>query len=317
MYQEPLFLQPVFKERIWGGERLKKVFGYEIPSNKTGECWGISAHPHGPSIIKNGPLSGRRLDDVWRQHRSVFGDFPAGEFPLLTKILDARSDLSVQVHPDDDYARKVEKVPYGKTECWYVIDCEEGAEIIYGHHAKNAGEFRHLVDMGEWEKLLRKVKVKPGDFFYVPSGTIHAIGGGIMILETQQSSDITYRVYDYDRKDADGKTRELHIDAAVDVTRFPHHVEPLSYEVEQDQEAVRTQLVSEANFTVSHWDVRGKLIYKKDQQPFLLISVIRGEGTITTDGQQNPIQQGDHLIIPKGVENIEIDGRCSCIVSHP
>src|SRR5690606_31738382 len=144
------------------------------------------------------------------------------EYPLLVKILDAADDLSVQVHPNDSYAREVEGVPYGKTECWYVLSAEEGAELVLGHHAKTREELVQMMDQGEWDKLLRRIKVKAGDFIYVPSGTIHAIGKGIVILETQQSSDITYRVYDYDRRDSMGNKRELHLDRAREVTLVPH-----------------------------------------------------------------------------------------------
>ncbi|WP_077614052.1 mannose-6-phosphate isomerase, class I [Caenibacillus caldisaponilyticus] len=315
MKREPLFLEPVFKERIWGGDRLQKEFGYDIPSPRTGECWGISAHEHGPSIIKNGPLAGKTLIEAWSRHRDWFGDHPADEFPLLTKILDARTDLSVQVHPNDHYAQKVERVPYGKTECWYVIDCEEGAEIVYGHHADSKETFQAMVEQGVWDKLLRRVKVKPGDFFFVPSGTIHAIGAGIMILETQQSSDITYRVYDYGRRDENGNERELHIDKAIEVTRFPHQNVPLTYEVLRESRAVVTTLVSDKYFTVYHWDVRGHLTRSMDK-PFILVSVIKGGGTLVIDDDRYEIKKGDHFIIPSGVWEFEIVGECECIASH-
>ena len=199
MYNEPIFLQPEYKERLWGGTKLQELFGYSIPSEQTGEAWCISGHANGPNTIKNGPLQGKTLADAWNEQRELFADESGEEFPLLVKILDSSKDLSVQVHPDDTYARELEGENYGKTECWYVIDCEPGAEIIFGHHATNKQELERMVENGEWDGLLRRIEVQPGDFFYVPSGTIHAIGEGIQILETQQSSDITYRVYDYDR----------------------------------------------------------------------------------------------------------------------
>src|SRR5699024_8282193 len=143
-------------------------------------------------------------------------------YPLLVKVVDANDDLSVQVHPDDTYAREIEGVPYGKTECWYVLQAEPDAEIVFGHHAKTKNVLNQLMDEGKWDDLLQKKKVEAGDFIYVPSGTIHAIGKGIMILEIQQSSDITYRVYDYDRKDKQGHLRELHLDEAKEVITVPH-----------------------------------------------------------------------------------------------
>lgn len=136
MNREPLFLEPVFQERIWGGTRLAEQFGYRIPSERTGECWAISAHPNGQTTVKNGPFQGKMLGELWDEHRELFGHFPSDRFPLLTKILDANDDLSVQVHPDDEYARTYENGELGKTECWYVIDCEEDAEIVFGHHAR-------------------------------------------------------------------------------------------------------------------------------------------------------------------------------------
>ncbi|MGZ4113018.1 MAG: type I phosphomannose isomerase catalytic subunit, partial [Tumebacillaceae bacterium] len=228
MVQGPLFLTPVFQERIWGGTALRERFGYAIPTDHTGECWGISAHLHGPSRICNGPLAGRTLAEVWEQHPELFGreigrvgrggserakgqKFGSGRlaaceaFPLLVKILDANSDLSVQVHPDDAYAAEHERGELGKTECWYVLDCAPDAELILGHRAQSRAELAEMMQSGAWDDLLIRRPIQPGLFFYVPSGTVHALGKGTLVLEIQQSSDTTYRVYDYDRVDANGK----------------------------------------------------------------------------------------------------------------
>ena len=187
---EPLFLQSVMQEKIWGGTHLRDVFGYDIPSDHVGEYWAISAHPNGVSTIKNGRYAGQTLDVLYAEHRELFGNRQEPVFPLLTKILDANDWLSVQVHPDDVYGLEHEG-ELGKTECWYIIAAEPGAEIIYGHNAKSKEELRQQIESKDWENLLTKVPVKAGDFFYVPSGTMHAIGAGIMVLETQQSSDTT------------------------------------------------------------------------------------------------------------------------------
>jgi mannose-6-phosphate isomerase len=315
MYQEPIFFQPVFKERIWGGSSLKSKFNYEIPNEKIGECWGISAHPHGSCTILNGPLSGKTLDKVWDENRELFANEQSNEFPLLVKILDANNDLSVQVHPDDQYARKVEGEQYGKTECWYIIDCEENSEIVYGHHATTKEEFEAWIAEGRWNKLLRKVKVKPGDFFYVPSGTIHAIGKGIMILETQQSSDTTYRVYDYDRRDAEGNTRELHINKSLEVTTIPHQEPNFEPETSMNDGLLSKKLITEKYFTVYHWKLNGS--FKKTlEDKYLLVSVLNGNGEIKTVGGTHPIKKGDHFIIPTTVENYELIGNAEFIVSH-
>lgn len=158
------FFAPVFQERIWGGNRLREQFGYDIPSEQTGECWAISAHPNGQTTVINEPFRGKTLGELWDDHPELFGHFPSDRFPLLTKILDANADLSVQVHPDDEYARTYEHGELGKTECWYIIDCKEGAELIYGHHAKTKEELRQMMEEGRWHDLLRKVPIRPGTF---------------------------------------------------------------------------------------------------------------------------------------------------------
>ncbi|MDU5566093.1 MAG: type I phosphomannose isomerase catalytic subunit, partial [Streptococcus vestibularis] len=230
---EPLFLQSVMQEKIWGGTHLRDVFGYDIPSDHVGEYWAISAHPNGVSTIKNGRYAGQTLDVLYAEHRELFGNRQEPVFPLLTKILDANDWLSVQVHPDDAYGLEHEG-ELGKTECWYIIAAEPGAEIIYGHNAKSKEELRQQIESKDWENLLTKVPVKAGDFFYVPSGTMHAIGAGIMVLETQQSSDTTYRVYDFDRKDDQGNLRELHLEKSIDVLTIgePANSRPVTTKVD-------------------------------------------------------------------------------------
>ncbi|WP_462411342.1 mannose-6-phosphate isomerase, class I [Neobacillus sp. Marseille-QA0830] len=317
VYKEPIFLQPVFQERIWGGKKLKTEFHYDITSDHTGEAWVISAHPHGPSVIKNGPLAGKTLAEAWENHGELFHKSAGNqeEYPLLVKILDAADDLSVQVHPNDQFAREVENVPYGKTECWYVVSAEEGAELVLGHTANSKEELETLVDNGEWDQLLRKVKVKAGDFVYVPSGTIHAIGKGIVILETQQSSDITYRVYDYDRTDAAGNQRELHLERSKQVTTVPH----ADAVVEQSEvvigDLVEKKLVEEQYFTVYHWKLNGEVTRTLDHD-FLQVSVIDGAGEISVGGKLFEIQKGTNFIVPYGIGTYKMSGNAEFIVSH-
>jgi len=318
MYKnEPIFLQPVFQERIWGGQKLKTEFHYEIPYKETGEAWVISAHPHGPSMIKNGPLAGKTLADAWNEHGDLFNKKSdhQGEYPLLLKILDAADDLSVQVHPNDQFAREVEGVPYGKTECWYVLSAEENAELVLGHHAKSQEELEQMVDQGEWDKLLRRVKVKTGDFVYVPSGTIHAIGKGIVILETQQSSDITYRVYDYDRTDAAGDKRELHLERAKQVTTVPHQDATVEQTETVIGDLVEKKLVKEQYFTVYHWQLNGKASCGLTKD-FLQVSVIEGQAEITIAGKTFALEKGSHFLLPHGVHEYTIEGQAEFIVSH-
>mgnify|MGYP001010244236 FL=1 len=312
---EPLFLQSVMQEKIWGGTKLRDEFGYEIPSDKVGEYWAISAHPHGVSTIKNGRFAGMGLDQLYAEHRELFGNSSEPVFPLLTKILDANDWLSVQVHPDDHYAMEHEG-ELGKTECWYVIAADEGAEIIYGHNAKSREELRQQIEKKEWDKLLTKVPVKAGDFFYVPSGTMHAIGSGILILETQQSSDTTYRVYDFDRKDAKGNLRELHLEKSIDVLNIgaPANSRPVTVKAD---DLTSTLLVASDFFAVYKWEVSGKVNIEKTAA-YLLVSVLAGQGVLTVDGETYPIAKGDHFILPSDVEEWTFEGQdLEMIVSHP
>ncbi len=312
---EPLFMKPVFQEKIWGGSRLHSVFGFDLPNDKIGEDWAISAHPHGVSVIENGPFKGKTLADLWRDHQELFGHSEAPVFPLLIKILDAEDDLSVQVHPDDAYGMEHEG-ELGKTECWYIIDAEPGAEIIYGHHAQTKEELKAMIEDGRWDDLLTKVPVKKGYFFYVPSGTIHAIGKGIMILETQQSSDTTYRVYDYDRTDDQGKTRELHIQQSVDVTTVPAKAPELSIrEIKQGSSAIVTYLETEF-FNVYEWEVRGKLNLEQ-QADYTLMTVIDGYGQLVIDGHSYELKMGTSCILPNPIKKWTLQGELTVIASEP
>lgn len=318
MYDEPIFLKPVFQERIWGGTKLNTLFNYEIPNDKTGEAWVISAHENGPSQITNGELAEQTLKDAWEGHPELFNKAVDNHdaYPLLVKILDAADDLSVQVHPNDQYAQEVENEPYGKTECWYVLQAEEGAEIVFGHHAQSQEQFAEMAKAGDWDRLLRRIPVKAGDFIYVPSGTIHAIGAGIVILETQQSSDITYRVYDYDRTDDQGNTRELHLDSSIEVTRAPHRTPDIKQSLTKQDGLTVKKLVEEQYFTVYHWDLAGECSQTRDAD-FIQLSVIDGEAELTTNNKTFTLKKGDHFIIPATVDHYHLVGHAEFIVSHP
>ncbi|WP_045512934.1 mannose-6-phosphate isomerase, class I [Bacillus amyloliquefaciens] len=307
-----LFLDPVFKERLWGGTKLRDTFGYEIPSEQTGECWAISAHPHGASIVRNGPFSGTSLDRLWNEHPELFGHPKEDAFPLLTKILDADMDLSVQVHPNDAYAHRHENGELGKTECWYVLDCQKDAELILGHRAQTKEEFVRLIERNEWDHLLRRIPIKPGDFFYVPSGTLHALCEGTLVLEIQQSSDATYRLYDYDRTDENGNKRELHLQKAIDVTDIPHTDQNVKSTKHQIGDALITILAETPFFSIYKWNVSGKASFPAPGR-YLLASVIKGRGKL--DGCS--IQKGGHFIVPADFGDFVIEGDCEVIVSHP
>lgn len=311
---EPLFLTPVMHEKIWGGNQLHTHYHYELPSQKTGECWAISAHPNGVTTIANGSYKGRGLDDLYKNEKSLFGFPDSDTFPLLTKILDANDWLSVQVHPDDAYGLAHEG-ELGKTECWYILEAEEGAEIIYGHTASSKEELAQLIQEGKWEELLTHVPVKKGDFFFVPSGTMHAIGKGIMILETQQSSDTTYRVYDFDRRDEQGNLRDLHIEQSIDVMTIGPiaNSTPTSLHLSNLES---TLLVSNPFFSVYKWTIKSPTTMEQTV-PYLLVSVIEGQGTLTVDNQDYSLIKGDHFIMPTPVKEWTFTGELELIASHP
>jgi mannose-6-phosphate isomerase len=314
--KQPIFLQPVFQERVWGGKALRQQFGYEIPSEQTGECWAISAHPNGQSIVVSEPYVGMTLGELWKKHKGLFGNYHSDIFPLLIKILDANADLSIQVHPNDEYALVHESGELGKTECWYILDCKENAEIVLGHHAQTKEEFQQLIQEGKWEKLLRRLKIRKGDFFYIPSGTIHALCEGTMVLEIQQNSDITYRLYDYDRVDRYGNKRELHLQKAIEVTNVPHQETNVSPKFEQLEGGRVITFFETTYFSVYKWEIKSIARFQK-LPLFLLVNVIHGEGHLVIDQGIFPIKKGDHFILPSAIDEIEIQGNLELIVSHP
>ena len=299
--QEILKLKPVFQERIWGGTKLKEYFSYNTTSDLTGECWAISAHKNGDCIIENGVYKGRFLSEVYSENRKLFRGSESPVFPLLVKILETSASLSVQVHPDDEYALMNED-ELGKSECWYIIACEKDSEVVIGHQARTKDELIRRIDEGEWDRLLNKIKVEPGDFFYIPSGTIHAVGEGIILLEIQQPSDTTYRIHDYDRVDQDGKRRELQIEKAKDVaTVLPTDLD-LHVKVRKDKNLTVTRYLSSIYFTVEKWEADGEAAIPLEE--FTLVSVIGGQGEING----TVARKGDHFILTSLCKEARLSG---------
>ncbi len=214
--------RPVVKDCIWGGDRLKKEWNIETSLDKAAEAWVLSCHPDGSCVIDGGEFDGRTLGDVIRiLGKEVLGTNAAGcdDLPILVKLIDAKDDLSIQVHPDDDYALKHEH-QRGKTEAWYILDALPGSVLYHGFKSDvSKEEFSRRISEGTLTEILNRESVKRGDVFFIPPGTLHAIGGGILLAEIQQSSNVTYRIYDYDRRDASGNKRELHVDKALEVTQ--------------------------------------------------------------------------------------------------
>ena len=312
---EPLFLKPLFMYKIWGGTALRDKFNYEIPSENTGECWAISSHQNGDCIITNGVYKGKTLSSLWKDHRELFGNIPGDKFPLLTKILDASDNLSVQVHPNDAYAKVNENGEFGKTECWYIIDCDDDAEMIFGHKAKSKEELESMIANNEWDNLLRRVKIKKGDFFYVPSGTIHALCKGTLVLETQQNSDTTYRLYDYDRIDSNGNKRDLHISKSIDVITVPHIDSNPNYKKLQSTNFDLTTFVSDNFFSVHKLDIFGECEFNNDV-PFSLYSIIEGFGKLSHNNKEYSLNKGDHFILPNKFGDFKFVGKMEIIWSH-
>ena len=266
-----LRMNPVFKEMIWGGTKLKDIYGYEIPSDHTGECWAISAHKNGDCTIADGEYKGKTLSWLFENHRELFGNIEGDQFPLLVKIIDAKNDLSVQVHPDDAYAKEHD----------------------------------------DYDNLLNSFKIKAGDFFYIPSGTLHAICSGSLIYEAQQSSDITYRVYDYHRKDADGNERQLHVQQSIDVTNVPADIDQ-NKEFPQIilENGTKTRYVDSEFFKVDRYQLNGKNVIKNDE-PFMMVSIIEGTGIF----EGNEVKKGDHFVICSDQKEVTFDGDMEVMIS--
>ncbi|MCR5155009.1 MAG: mannose-6-phosphate isomerase, class I [Lachnospiraceae bacterium] len=307
--KEILHIKPVFKQMIWGGNRLKSEYGYEIPGDNTGECWAISGHKNGDDEIVGGTYDGWKLSELYNKHRELFGNQKKDVFPLLVKIIDAKADLSIQVHPDDEYAAKNENGSLGKTECWYILDCDEDAKIVVGHNAKTKEELRDMICSGKWDELIKVRPIKKGDFFQIVPGTVHAIKAGTLILETQQSSDITYRLYDYGRLQ-NGKPRELHIEKSIDVIKCPETRAEVSRSTEMIEDAKVETLVSCEFYDVKKVDLAGSASFDTEGI-YRLVSVIEGNGEI--NGEK--IKKGDHFILPSDYGKYTITGNLSLISS--
>ena len=304
-----LKMKPVFKEMIWGGHKLRDVYGYDIPSDNTGECWAISAHKNGDCVIAGGEYDGKTLSWLFDNHRELFGNIEGNQFPLLVKIIDAKNDLSVQVHPNDEYAEEHEH-SLGKTECWYVLQADEGTNMVMGHHAKTKEEFVKAIEEDDYDNLLNKFQIKKGDFFYIPSGTLHAICSGSLIYEAQQSSDITYRVYDYHRKDKDGNERQLHVQQSIDVTKISTEADQQELVSTSLENGTKTCMVESEFFKVYSYKMTGKNTVTNDA-PFQMVSVIEGEGSLNGES----VKKGDHFVICSDQKETEFDGTMEVMIT--
>lgn len=318
-YGKLIFFKPAFEHKIWGGTKLRDNYGYDEAGDDIGECWGISAHPRNDTAVADGEYAGMRLSELWRDHRELFGNVSGDEFPLLTKIISAEDDLSVQVHPDDAYAYEHENGENGKTECWYVLEAEPGSRLAVGHNASSRRELIDMIDAGKWDELIRYTETVPGDFVHIPPGTVHAIGGGVTLLETQQNSDITYRLYDYDRK-PDGRLRPLQLEQSKEVITVPapNVTDEIIHDDSTDDVVC---LISCGYYEVYRITCRDDLEVEFDR-PFVLMSVVDGAGTVGTGADNDSgssecrrVKKGDHFIVPAGYGKLAMSGSFKIIAS--
>ena len=260
-------------------------------------------------------IGDRYIDAIGNDHSGTYFFENVWTIDLLIKILDASDNLSVQVHPEDDYARENENGELGKTECWYVLDAKAGAKLVYGHTAKTKEEFNDKINREQWQELFIEEEVKAGDFFYIPAGTLHAIGEGILIYEVQQNSDTTYRVYDYDRVDKDGNKRELHIEKTKDVTKVPFEKVTTSPREEKLEGATVTHLADEKYFSVFKVEVEGQVSLEKTRTGNLF-TVLNGSGSVEIEGSIYDVKKGDSFILTTDCSKYTLKGNMFLVGSY-
>lgn len=314
----PLLLKPVTKDHLWGGTRLKTEYGIDTSAERIAEAWVLSCRKDGENIIENGELRGLTLGDALAKWGSRALGARAEDFeffPMLIKLIDADKKLSVQVHPGDAYALENEG-EYGKTEMWYVIDCKEGAQLIYGFAEKlGKDEFRRRATDGTLAEVCNFVPVKKGDVFFIPAGTLHAIGEGILIAEIQQNSNTTYRVYDYGRLGDDGKPRALHIDKALEVTRTEPSVteDTVGETVSYPYGTVR-KLGECEYFSSSLLELDGDAVLA-DGESFISLLLLDGSAELSCKECDLRLKKGDSVFIPCGL-GTKLSGNARIILTH-
>ncbi len=310
-------LSPAFKDYIWGGTRLRDDFGKDCDFDRIAESWELSCHKDGSSVVSDGPFSGMTLTEyIEKKGKSVLGENcrKFADFPVLIKLIDAKDDLSVQVHPDNEYAMKVEG-EYGKTEMWYVVDCDPGASLLYGFsHNISKEEFAARINDNTLLEVTNSVPVHKGDVFFIRAGTLHAIGKGMLIAEIQQNSNTTYRIYDYGRVGKDGRPRELHVEKAKDVTSLCP-AEPYPSSPEEQHDGYTSKLLSSCEyFTTKLLSVETKAALEADNTSFHSLLVLDGEGQVSCDGA-TPFKKGDSIFIDASTGKYEITGKATIMLT--
>ena len=308
----PLKFEPIFKEKIWGGNKIKDVLGKDFsPLSNCGESWEISGVKGDISKVAEGPLAGQLLTELISNYQgkllgervyNKFGD----EFPLLIKFIDAQDDLSIQVHPDDTLAKKRHN-SFGKTEMWYIIQADEGSTLISGFNRPiNKEEYLQHFKDGSLMEILNQENVQADDVFFLPAGRVHTIGKGLLLAEIQQTSDITYRIYDFDRRDAAGNLRELHVEQAVDAIDYYHYGE---YKTKyKDHEDTANEIVTSPYFVTNKLDLSSKTA--RDHHgldSFVILIALEGKATLHYENQSTTLKMGESILIPATIPGFEIE----------
>lgn len=329
MERKPFLLKPAAKDYLWGGSRLNDDFAKGIDMTPLAETWECSTHPDGPSVISSGEFEGMELAELLKRFPEFLGTHPLsnpylqkGELPILIKFIDAKKDLSVQVHPDDAYARKVEHELFGKTEMWYVLDAAKDAKLVYGfYHDMDKEKLRSSLEHGTVEKYLQKVKVHKDDVFFIESGTVHAIGAGALIAEIQENSNLTYRMFDYNRRDKNGNLRELHVDKALDVVNLKKSSEPrqplrlLKYQRGWATELLcRCQYFQVERMLLNTEACREMADFQTNESSFQVLLCTSGCGLLMYGGT-GALQffKGDCIFVPAGSVPIKIHGNAQLL----
>lgn len=325
MDRKPFLLKPAAKDYLWGGSRLNDDFSKNINMQPLAETWECSTHPDGPSVIASGEFEGMELAELLRRFPEFIGEHPrsnpyleAGELPILIKFIDAKKDLSVQVHPDDEYAKLYERGQLGKTEMWYVLEADKDAELIYGFYSDmDSVAVRQSLANGTIEKYLQKVKVQQDDVFYIPAGTVHGIGAGNLIAEVQESSNLTYRLYDYDRTDKQGQKRELHLEKALAVADLKGQQPPRQpLRVLRYTPGCATEFLCRCKY----FQVERLLLNTEDKKKlaelytgsnsFQALLCIDGAGQLVmSDGEKLTYTKGSCIFIPANAGNLQLCGK--------
>ena len=310
----PIKLLPFVSETIWGGRKLIDEYGVKTEKSNAAEGWMLSCHDAGSSSVENGIFAGKSFADVLKENPALCGKNAEkfDDFPILIKFIDAMDNLSVQVHPTKEYCALTGK-GQSKTECWYIIDCEEDASLILGFKDKiSPEEFKAAIENNTLTDYVENVKVKKGDFFFIDSGTLHAICKGILLAEVQESSNTTYRIYDYNRKGADGKPRELHVEDGAAVTKLEKYSQPDFSNPELDTDE-RKLLADCPLFKVWKLETNGDFSGVAEDDSFVSLLIMSGEGKLECCGETLSLKKGDSIFIPANAGEYKLSGNFEII----